>query len=162
MAMTEQDKIDKYGPVVCLVRSASDPTKQREIRTKDGTIHTCACTGFVMDRKKAEAEHRLQTCKHVNFYLKKKGEHDQRMSAGIETEKTIISGMLAAVGLVGTIREAVGNRIYENKLELMARHLKPHITGKDATKAATAAIEAGLAAGASCGEDDLRVLVLDD
>ena len=163
MAKTEQDKIDQYGPIVSYIKSGTDPDKKPyEIRSKNDVVHSCNCTGWVMDRKKAEAEHRLQTCKHVNFYLKKKGEHDARLLQTVEAEKKIISEMLGSVGLVGIIREAVGNHNYENKIELMARHLKPHCTGRKATAAAIASVEAGLAAVASCGEDDLRVLVLED
>ena len=157
MAMTENDKIEKYGPVVSIVQSASDPSKQREIRTKDGVIHTCPCTAFVMDRKKAEAAGRIQTCKHIEFYLKKKGERDTRLAHTCEIEKKMLSECFAAVGIVGIIRDAVGNVAYENKLHVMAMNLKGKITGTGKTAAEAAAAVSG-----SCGEDDLRVLVLED
>ena len=165
MAMTENDKIEKYGPLVSQVKSGDPKKADRdpyEIRTKDGVIHSCNCTAFVMDRKKAEDAGRIQTCKHIEFYLKKKGERDARLAQTCEVEKKMLSECFAAVGIVGIIRDAVGNVAYENKLHVMAMNLKGKITGTGKTAATTAAAEAAAAVSGSCGEDDLRVLVLED
>ena len=158
MAMTENGKIEQYGPIVSLIQSKSDPDKKPyEIRTKNGVVHTCSCTAWIMDRKKAEAEGRLRTCKHIKFYLGKKEAHDARLAAGIEAEKKIISEIFAACGLVGKLREFLGNGVYEQKLTMMAQHLKPHIGGKSA-----ATIAAELEVDIMCAKDDLRVLIFDD
>lgn len=151
--MTAEEKIERYGAIVSHVQSSSNPDKKYEIRTKEGQIFTCNCVAFVMDRTKAEAAGRIQTCKHIEFYKQKKGERDARLAQTCESEKKTLSEIFASVGVVGVLRDKFGNAIYESKLLVMAMNLKGKLAGR-------AIISEELAA-ATSGEDDLRVLVLD-
>ena len=53
--MTESDKFKKYGPIVKVFKSSSNPNKSYEVRQLKGQDPTCNCPGWA-NRK---------TCKHV-------------------------------------------------------------------------------------------------
>jgi hypothetical protein len=49
MAMTEQEKLFKYGPVVAIVQSGSQPDKKYEVRHHSGTnTYSCQCKGWAI------------------------------------------------------------------------------------------------------------------
>lgn len=49
MAMTEADKVARYGLVVCRVNSKSDPGKKYAVRQKEGSL-SCNCKGWIFNR----------------------------------------------------------------------------------------------------------------
>ena len=54
--MTESDKFKKFGPVVKVFKSSSNPNKSYEVRKLKGEEPTCNCPGWANRRK----------CKHVD------------------------------------------------------------------------------------------------
>lgn len=56
----KETKIDeRYGPVVAVVNSRSDPDKMYSVRSKDGTF-SCNCKGWVFNREKPKR------CRHTD------------------------------------------------------------------------------------------------
>jgi len=50
MAMTEADKVTRYGPVVCRMNSVSQPEKVYEVRYLDGK-YSCGCKGWIFKKR---------------------------------------------------------------------------------------------------------------
>lgn len=139
MAMTENDKIAKYGPIVSFVGSMSHKDKKPyEIRCKDG-IHTCNCGGFPFSKEIPKS------CKHIRFYL---GDKAQRATVAVESR--IVTSLLTAAGLIGKLKDLLGAAGYNRAVEMMATHLKPHLGVNPQPIANVGA------------DDDVRLLMLDD
>jgi len=60
--MTESDKFKKFGPIVKVFKSKSNPNKSYEVRRLKGKDPTCNCPGWANRRK----------CKHIDDVIKNK------------------------------------------------------------------------------------------
>ncbi len=58
MAMTEADKIQKYGPIVAKVNSNSDPDKIWDVRMRGG-VYNCGCKGWIFSKESP------RSCRHT-------------------------------------------------------------------------------------------------
>ena len=135
MAMTENDKIAKYGVVVQLVASRTKPDKKPyEIRKKDG-VYACNCTGWVFSKEIPKG------CKHIKCYLDSGNLQQKAIQL---TELQIVEKCLKTAGLYDILRQAFVRDIPDRnttqslaesnsfKLHLarLAQALLPHFNGK--------------------------------
>lgn len=60
--MTESDKFKKFGPIVKVFKSKSNPSKSYEVRRLKGQDPTCNCPGWANRRK----------CKHTDDVIRNK------------------------------------------------------------------------------------------
>lgn len=96
--MTEADKFKKYGPIVKVFKSSSNPNKSYEVRQLKGQDPTCNCPGWA-NRK---------TCKHIIEV----GKHPA--AASIITASRSLSAEDAAAGLLSRYFEKRAESIVGN------------------------------------------------
>jgi hypothetical protein len=121
MAMTENDKIAKYGVVVCHVQSRTDPGEEPyKIRLKDG-IHHCNCKGWIFSKEVPKS------CKHIKAYLAEKGKTQQVAEL---TEIQITEKCLRTAGCYEPIRNSCADsKAFQHKLTRLAQALLPYLGG---------------------------------
>ncbi|MFA5379340.1 MAG: hypothetical protein WC455_26525 [Dehalococcoidia bacterium] len=121
MAMTENDKIVKYGVVVCHVASNTDRTAiPYKIRLKDG-IHHCDCKGYIFSKEVPKS------CKHIKAYLKENGKTQQVAEL---TELQITEKCLHSAGCYDPIRSSCESQeAFKHKLARLAQALLPYFGG---------------------------------
>jgi hypothetical protein len=121
MAMTENDKIAKYGVVVCHVQSRTTPGEEPyKIRLKDG-IHHCNCKGYVFSKEVPKS------CKHIKAYLAENGKTQKTVEL---TEVQITEKCLRTAGCYDPIRmSCVSNEAMQHKLARLAQALLPYFGG---------------------------------
>jgi hypothetical protein len=121
MAMTENDKIVKYGVVVCHVASHTSPGEEPyKIRLKDG-IHHCNCKGFVFSKEVPKS------CKHIKRYLQEAGKTQKVVEL---TELQITEKCLRTAGCYEPIERSCESRqAFQHKLARLAQALLPYFGG---------------------------------
>lgn len=126
--MTENDKIARYGVIVCHVGSHTKPEKTPyEIRLKDG-IHTCNCTGFVMSKEVPKS------CKHIKEFLRQGGVKQKAVEL---TELQITEKCLRTAGCYDPIKESIRTPLagmsleatFQHKIARLAQALLPYFGG---------------------------------
>ena len=119
--MTENDKIARYGVVVCHVASHTHRDKEPyQIRFKEG-IHTCNCTGFVMSKEVPKS------CKHIKAFLQQGGMTQKTVEL---TEIQITEKCLRTAGCYDPIRVSCdGSMAFQHKLARLAQALLPYFGG---------------------------------
>lgn len=121
MAMTENDKITKYGPVVCHVQSRTEPGEEPyKIRLKDG-IHHCNCKGWIFSKEVPKS------CKHIKAYLAEKGKTQKVVE---QTELQITEKCLRTAGCYEPIKDSCPTtEAFNHKLARLAQALLPYFGG---------------------------------
>jgi len=121
MAMTENDKIQKYGVVVCHVQSRTDPGEEPyKIRLNDG-IHHCNCKGWIFSKEVPKS------CKHIKAYLAENGKTQKTIEL---TEVQIIEKCLRTSGCYDPIKAScVSGEAMQHKLARLAQALLPYFGG---------------------------------
>ncbi|MFA5767308.1 MAG: hypothetical protein WC919_05270 [Candidatus Paceibacterota bacterium] len=127
MAMTENDKIAKYGVVVCHVQSRTDPGEEPyKIRLKDG-IHHCNCKGWIFSKEVPKS------CKHIKAYLAEKGKTQKVAEV---TEQEIVEKCLRTAGCYDPIKDSCADsRALHHKLARLAQALLPYFGGNGPVEA---------------------------
>ena len=142
MAMTENDKIAKYGPVVQLVASHSRPGEEpHQIRLKDG-IHSCDCKGFIFSKAVPKI------CKHIECYLKQANVKQKVVEL---TELQIVEKCLKTAGCYDPIKascDGLGPESFRHKLARLAQAFLPYLGGNGPLEEITSS--------------DIRTIYLDD
>jgi hypothetical protein len=141
MAMTENDKIAKYGPVVCHVASHTTPGDEPyKIRLKDG-IHHCNCKGWIFSKEVPKS------CKHIKAYLAANGKTQKVVQL---TEIQIAEKCLRSAGCYDPIKNSCAStEAFQHKLARLAQELLPYFGGNGPVDNLAAA------------NDDIRVIYLD-
>jgi hypothetical protein len=118
MAMTENDKIAKYGVVVCHVQSRTDPGEEPyKIRLKDG-IHHCNCKGWIFSKEVPKS------CKHIKAYL---AENGKTQKVAELTDVQIVEKCLRTAGCYEPIKVACeSSQALQHKLLRLAQALTPY------------------------------------
>jgi hypothetical protein len=121
MAMTENDKIQKYGVVVCHVVSHTNPDEEPyKIRLKDGVYH-CNCRGWVFSKEVPKS------CKHIRAFLAEKGKTQQVAEL---TEIQITEKCLRTAGCYEPIKASCADsKAFQHKLTRLAQALLPYYLG---------------------------------
>ena len=122
MAMTENDKIVKYGVVVCHVQSRTDPGEEPyKIRLKDG-IHHCNCKGWIFSKEVPKS------CKHIKAYLAENGKQQKVVAL---TEIQITEKCLRTAGCYDPIKASCGgsHEAFQHKLARLAQAFLPYLGG---------------------------------
>jgi hypothetical protein len=73
-------KAARYGPLVTRVNSESELDTFYEVRRKDGKL-VCNCKGWIFDKKRAEAEGRDRSCKHIRGAVRRGMAEAERLNA---------------------------------------------------------------------------------
>ena len=135
MAMTENDKIVKYGVIVCHVQSRTESDAEPyKIRLKDG-IHHCNCKGWIFSKEVPKS------CKHIKAFLKENGKTQKVAELN---ELQIVEKCLKTAGLYDIIRQAFVRDIpvrntaqslaesnqFRLHLARLAQALLPHFNGQ--------------------------------
>jgi hypothetical protein len=143
MAMTENDKIAKYGVVVCHVASNTDRTAEPyKIRLKDG-IHHCNCKGWIFSKEVPKS------CKHIKAYLKENGKTQKVVEL---TELQITEKCLKTAGCYDPIKESCPtSEAFQHKLARLAQALLPYFGGNRPEEEMT-----------NGHPEDIRTIYLDD
>jgi len=122
MAMTENDKIAKYGVVVCHVQSRTDPGEEPyKIRLKDG-IHHCNCKGWIFSKEVPKS------CKHIRAYLAENGK-TQKVAELSDVE--IVEKCLRTAGCYNPLKDSCrgDSTVLQHKLKRLAQALTPYFGG---------------------------------
>jgi hypothetical protein len=128
MAMTENDKIAKYGVVVCHVASHTErDAEPYKIRLKDG-IHHCNCKGWVFSKDVPK------TCKHIKAYLADKGK-TQKVAELSDVQ--IVEKCLRTAGCYEPIKDSCRvplagmslEATFQHKLARLVQALMPYFGG---------------------------------
>lgn len=137
MAMSENDKIKKYGPVVCHVKSR-ESGDEYQIRLKDG-VHHCNCRGFIFSKEVPKS------CKHIKAFLEQNG---TRQKAAELTEVQITERCLRTAGMYDTLKENCKDAFgFQHQLSRLAQALTPYFGGSGPVE--------------SAASDDIRVIFFD-
>lgn len=119
MAMTENDKIKKYGPIVCHVRSRTTDDEY-QIRRKDG-IHHCNCKGFVFSKEVPKC------CKHIKAFL---ADNAITQQVAKLDELQITEKCLRTAGCYDPIKmSCADSAAFQHKLKRLAQALMPYFGG---------------------------------
>ena len=125
--MTENDKIQKYGVVVCHVASHTDPGEEPyKIRLKEG-IHHCNCKGWIFSKEVPKC------CKHIKAYLREKGTTQKVVEL---SEIQITEKCLRTAGCYDSIKDScqpspgqTAQQALQHKLARLAQALLPYFGG---------------------------------
>jgi len=123
--MTENDKIAKYGPIVCHVTSHNEPDKTYAVRLKDG-IHQCSCKGWIFSKEVPKS------CKHIKAYL---ADNSKVQKVAESTDMQIVEKCLRTAGCYDPIKNSCERAVnpsweLKHKLARLTQALMPYLGGE--------------------------------
>ncbi|MFA5766469.1 MAG: hypothetical protein WC919_00910 [Candidatus Paceibacterota bacterium] len=134
MAMTENDKIQKYGPVVFRFASRSSG-EEYLIRLKEG-IHHCNCKGFIFSKEVPKS------CKHIKAYFVENGKTQKVAEL---TDVQIVEKCLRTAGCYDPIKASCeSSQAFQHKLLRLAQAFTPYFGGTGPALDTTALPEVGV------------------
>jgi hypothetical protein len=134
--MSPDQVTQKYGPVLAVVNSRSEPEKTYNVRRKDGVL-SCNCKGWIFNKQTP------RRCKHI----------DAVQSMNDRMAKQVVFDLAAEIAeKMSWAIEAVADHAV--RIKVMADMIRPHL-GK--VQAVAPRADAGLLVGAGP-----RRIVLDD